>query len=271
MCSNNWDAMDSPAPWPVMAMPYGTASYPREHALYILILRMPYVDLSKMIIHSCSDADATDLAKFVTDWTGILPILRTATLGMAPGIESAVVHDLKMPFGRGRKAEGCDICMYDGFRVQEISQCLAGDPDGSVLHIFVTDLLVGTFDYADYRYHARAVVCSNPAVISIPGIVEAPSRPREYYLDTLLRPKGEAARRHAGTFLEHGDPLLPDAIRVYLMQAIAYYATGEAFCSDRSCCMYNAHWQEELLRQMRSPGMCAKHAEAVSRMRGSAE
>ena len=42
-----------------------------------------------------------------------------------------------------------------------------------------------TYDATDSRYHGRAVICSNPAIISTTGMIEAPARPREYYFEAM--------------------------------------------------------------------------------------
>ena len=61
-----------------------------------------------------------------------------------------------------------------------------------VLHIIFTDKLIGTFDYDDYRYHARALICSNPIVISTTGIIEAPAKPKQYYIDLMTNFSNES-------------------------------------------------------------------------------
>nr|WP_320416723.1 DUF6775 family putative metallopeptidase [Candidatus Nitrosotenuis chungbukensis] len=42
-----------------------------------------------------------------------------------------------------------------------------------------------TFDSGDYRYHGRALIGANPSIISTTGIIEAPAKPRQYYMDLM--------------------------------------------------------------------------------------
>ncbi len=163
---------------------------------------------------------------------------------------------------------------YDGFEMQ---RAVAGmipraEAERDVLHIVITGRLTCTYeDEGDMRYHGRALIGSNPALISAPGMVEAPARPRQYYVDligaaALGGDAGRAAERYAGRYLERGDPRMAAAAEGYALQAVAYYATGEAFCGDRDCRLYNAHWQEELLRaQVESGRLCGRHAAALRR------
>ena len=65
-----------------------------------------------------------------------------------------------------------------------------------------------------------------------------------------------------GRFVDHDDERLTEAIKGAVMQAIVYLATGEAFCDDPSCRLYNAHWQEELIVAQlgEGPEFCGRHA-----------
>ena len=80
-----------------------------------------------------------------------------------------------------------DVMMYDGFEVQNIIYDIIAenDSDTNNLHIVFTNKLTCTFDTADSRYHGRSVICSNPAIISTTGMIEAPARPREYYFEAM--------------------------------------------------------------------------------------
>jgi hypothetical protein len=35
--------------------------------------------------------------------------------------------------------------------------------------------------------------------------------------------------------------------------------TGEAFCDDPACRLFNAHWQEEMLRAQLADNYCGRH------------
>lgn len=54
------------------------------------------------------------------------------------------------------------------------------------------------------------------------------------------------------------------------MQAVVYYLTGDPFCEDRGCRLYNAHWREEMIYAQLESGyeFCARHEEVLGRMRG---
>jgi hypothetical protein len=51
-------------------------------------------------------------------------------------------------------------------------------------------------------------------------------------------------------------------LKGYVLQAVFYQATGEAFCDDPDCRLFNAHWQEEVLRAQRDVpyDLCPRHA-----------
>ena len=51
--------------------------------------------------------------------------------------------------------------------------------------LFFTNKLICTYDYNDYRYHGRAIICANPSIISTTGIIEAPAKPKEYYIELI--------------------------------------------------------------------------------------
>ena len=69
-----------------------------------------------------------------------------------------------------------EVFMYDGFELQKILRYLNNDE--RTLHVIITNRLTCTFDENDNRYHARAVICANPAIISTTGIIEAPAKPK---------------------------------------------------------------------------------------------
>ena len=154
----------------------------------------------------------------------------------------------------------------DGFRTQVIYARLIARADA--VQIVVTGRLLLTYDPDDLRYHARTIVPGRPALISVPGLVEGPAKPREYYqalhalgragLDELAR--ASAAKAIWGRFLAHGDDRTTEVLKGYLLQAVAYELTGDPFCPDPNCRLYNAHHQEEMLHaQMGSGSLCARH------------
>ncbi|MFC2024130.1 DUF6775 family putative metallopeptidase [Chloroflexota bacterium] len=162
--------------------------------------------------------------------------------------------------------------LYDGFGLAEVFSELVLPAERSLkrVHIFFTNLLFATWDDNNRHYHARTSIYGLPSLISTTGLVEAPARSREYYLlkqqyDFLgNNPRGLAAR-FKGRFLDYDDARLTEAVKGYAMQAIFYHLTGDPFCPDKGCRLYNAHWQEDLIFAQFESGyeFCARHAEIL--------
>ena len=74
--------------------------------------------------------------------------------------------------------------LYDGFHLQRIFAELITREERILgfVHIFFTNRLFATWEEGNGRYHARTSVYGIPSVISTTGLVEAPARPRQYYL-----------------------------------------------------------------------------------------
>lgn len=168
-----------------------------------------------------------------------------------------------------------NIILYDGFEMQNVYRNLLPSSELSqdFFHLVITSRLTCSYDYDDYRYHGRAVICSNPAIISTTGIIEAPAKPRDYYLKMhekiaqglnidLLK------KDFIGRFLDYGDPRLEVVIRGYAMQAIFYYLTGNPFCESSQCLLHNAHWQEDLIHSQVEVGkLCDEHQSLLDNYR----
>ena len=141
--------------------------------------------------------------------------------------------------------------LYDGFGLQSIFSSLISQDERGLdhCHIIFTNQLLGTWDEDDHRFHARVSVYGFPSVISATGVVEAPAKPREFYLKRRLGVPLEVLKgEFRGRFIDHEDPRLTEVIKGYTMQAIFFHMTGDPFCDDPDCRLYNAHWQEELIR-----------------------
>ena len=160
-----------------------------------------------------------------------------------------------------------DVVMYDAFEIQNIIYDIIteSDPDPSNLHIAFTNKLICTYDNTDNRYHGRTVICSNPSIISTTGMIEAPARPREYYFEAMqCKMQGlsihDAKKNYSQKFLDYHDKRLSKIAEGYLLQAIFYYLTGDAFCDNLDCRLNNAHWQKDLLySQLKIGKLCDKH------------
>jgi hypothetical protein len=247
--------------------------------------------ISKIILNdepSVPEIRITELAEFLNKKIGVDVEVRGSFLNhfnvkqkIASQIASCKVLNLYAPFEKhtptidevafeeqsSDESTHVNIVLYDGFELQNVLNSVIPESELSidVLHIIFTTRLTCTFDYTDYRYHGRAVICSNPSIISTTGIIEAPAKPREYYLRLYEKfPQGlnlnSIKDEFRGKFLEHHDNNLGLVVRGYAMQAIFYYLTGQTFCESKDCMLYNAHWQEELLHsQIKIGTLCDQH------------
>ena len=158
--------------------------------------------------------------------------------------------------------------LYDGFRLQRVFSELIPRGERSIefVHIFFTNRLFATWDESNKRYHLRTSVYAFPSFISTTGIVEAPAKPREYYLlkqqyETLGKSLTELKASFKERFIDYGDKRLTEVVKGYAMQAVFYSLTGDPFCQDKGCRLYNAHWQEELIFAQLESGyeFCPQH------------
>jgi hypothetical protein len=113
-------------------------------------------------------------------------------------------------------------------------------------------------------------VLGQPALVSVPGLYEAPAKPEAYYREKQIHAllSGDAPPREVleeeveGEFLVAGDPRTTAALRGYVLQAFHYLETGEAFCEEPGCALYDAHRQAALVEaQLAEPTFCDEHAE----------
>jgi len=167
-----------------------------------------------------------------------------------------------------------NIIMYDGFRLQKVLSNLVLETENKaeIFHVFFTNKLTCTFDCNDYRYHGRALIGANPALISTTGIIEAPAKPREYYHDLMTNfTQGinveSIKQKYKGTYLENNDSRLSKVVEGYLLQAIFYYEIGEPFCENSNCRLFNAHWQKDLLdSQLKTRKLCEIHQKILKKI-----
>ena len=162
--------------------------------------------------------------------------------------------------------------LYDGLAVRRaLNARLPADPTDAHLHVALTERALATWGDHDGRWHKRVSVLGQPSLVSVPGLYEAPAKPEAYYEEkgrhAML--SGDAPPREVleaaveGDYLVEDDPRTTEALKGYVLQAVDFVATGEAFCDDPDCRLYNAHRQEELVRaQLRDPPFCSRHAAA---------
>lgn len=161
--------------------------------------------------------------------------------------------------------------VYDGLLLQSACREIIPQEESrlSAVHLVLTRQLLATYDEGDLRYHLRVLIGGQPSLLSTTGLVEAPARPREYYVEqalhrTLTGPAFRELAAHSdggGRYLRPDDPRTTEALKGYLLQAIVYQLTGEAFCGDPKCRLFNAHWQEELIEAQLGEGaeLCRRH------------
>ena len=81
-----------------------------------------------------------------------------------------------------------ELILYDGFMMQRLFETMINENESNAdhVHIVFEDRLICTFSEEDWRYHARTIIAGNPSIISTTGIVEAPAKPKEWYINQML-------------------------------------------------------------------------------------
>jgi hypothetical protein len=168
--------------------------------------------------------------------------------------------------------------VYNGFLLQAKIRSLCQIRSMRAVHIVITNQLLGTYDEQDRRYHLRTIILGNPSLISTTGLREAPAKPKEFYLLKRGISTLPGGQQYFDQMMQHDVAeqlrhrmLLPHDSRINAVlvgmctQAIMYQVTGEAFCPDAHCLLYNAHWQEELIQGMveNEEKFCARHRRMV--------
>jgi hypothetical protein len=161
--------------------------------------------------------------------------------------------------------------VYDGLAVQRHLGERIPDTERTLshLHVVLLDRVLGTWGDHDGRWHKRVNVLGQPALVSVPGLYEAPAKPESYYKEKQKHAmlSGDAPPREVleeqveGDFLVAEDPRTTDALKGYVLQPVHYLDTGEAFCDDEQCRLANPHRQPGVIEaQLREPVFCEKHA-----------
>lgn len=143
--------------------------------------------------------------------------------------------------------------LYDGKKLANIlrESILKNDLNEHV--IIILNRLIGTIEQSENRYHARTVVCSIPSLISLSGIVKGPAKPKEYYL------QGENEEILDFNPMKYGDERLTEALKSYALQTVFWRLTGEPFCKNKGCRLYNSHWQKEVIEYQIEGDLCDNH------------
>jgi hypothetical protein len=196
-------------------------------------------------------------------------------------IEQAKIADIKQPFEKQPNQERdsmkmmmTTISLYDGFVMQKMfaEMIPAAELSLAHIHIIFTNLLTCTFSEDDWRYHGRAVICGTPSIVSTTGIVEALAKPREFYLAQLLggmaEDNGMLKKKFAGRFIDYQEEDKITAASInYALQAIFFFITsGEPFCNNKDCRLFNAHWQEDLIHTIEKKILCSHHRNLANKL-----
>jgi hypothetical protein len=161
--------------------------------------------------------------------------------------------------------------IYDGLQVQSaLGERIPAEESGlEHLHVPVLDRVVGTWGDHDGRWHKRVNVLGQPALVSVPGLYEAPAKPEAYYKEQQKRallsggppPREVLESEVEGDFLVADDPRTTEALKGYVLQAYHYLETGEAFCEREGCRLANPHRQPGVVEaQLHEPEFCGRHA-----------
>ena len=98
-------------------------------------------------------------------------------------------------------------------------------------------------------------------IIKRAGRRPAPQRTREASNDNRNTSRLDNVKKNYDQkFLNYHDKRLAKIAEGYLLQAVFYYMTGDAFCDSLDCRLNNAHWQKDLLySQLKIGKLCDKH------------
>jgi len=162
--------------------------------------------------------------------------------------------------------------LYDGQGVQRAlgARIPADERSLDHLHVVLLDRVLGTWGAHDKRWHKRVNVLGQPALVSVPGLFEAPAKPEAYYREQQRHamlsgdtpPREVLENQVEGEFLVEDDPRTTDALKGYVLHAIEYLDTGSAFCDEERCRLHDAHRQPGVIdAQLREPEFCETHAE----------
>jgi len=127
------------------------------------------------------------------------------------------------------------MALYDGIELNKIISELIPSIENTqnILHIIFTNKLTCTFDESDFRHHARVWVGANPIIISTTGMIEAPAKPKQYYLDLMTNFSkeniSEIKRKYKGQFLEYNDPRISQIVEGCILQIIFYITQERSF------------------------------------------
>ena len=172
------------------------------------------------------------------------------------------------------ESQSKELILYDGFMMQRLLETMINENYYNTDHVNIVfeDRLICTFAEEDWRYHARTFVAGNPSIISTTGIIEAPAKPKEWYIKQMqlaIYDTDNVDDNHnnglslpdANKYLDYDDFRINFAAIGYILQILFFFITeGNPFCDDINCKLYNAHWQRELIQsQIENSRLCDEH------------
>ena len=229
--------------------------------------------ISRILLYGCKGIGVDAVSAFLEKEFAVpcSEAFLTGSAELERRIRGCAIGDIYRPHGAGSRASPIAIdghMMYDGYQLYDVVGTAVLQQAGA-FHVIFTNMLTVTYSHSDMRYHARALISANPCIVSVPGMVLAPARSREYYVDAMsgLIPDTEMQKKYEGRFLTPGDSRIQQVACGYCMQAVFHFETGEPFCDTRDCRLYNAHWQSDLLHSQIANGMlCGRHAARLNAM-----
>lgn len=195
-------------------------------------------------------------------------------------IQDYLVKNIRTPLNPNSETKPVDedanlIQFYDGNLILKnifslMKQEIYDDRDA--LNVIFIDFLIGTWDLSSKKYHLRTSILSNLSIISIPGLIHAPARPRDYYLMKEMYKKHnfdleEVELKFSGKFLTENDVRLTEVSTGMVLQAISFNLDGESFCENKNCRLFNAHWQADLIHsQIENKKLCLYHQNKIKEL-----
>jgi hypothetical protein len=250
----------------------------------------PEIDIEKIIACLKELLPNNIIKKEKESWLYLNSIEKEKILSL---YNDAIIQDLKQPLyiydlnydgynykdiiekriiAPSKKKAFVDCLLYDGFVIQKLLKNLIQNDEQqeltlTKLKILIIDELLCTFDETDWRYHARPLICGNPTLISTSGIVEGIAKPRDYYYKLyFFRQKGidivnELEREYDGQFINFNDTRINEIIIGLVLQSLFYFInSGDPFCEDKNCRLFNAHFQDDIIRiNIKDKKICQRH------------
>lgn len=160
--------------------------------------------------------------------------------------------------------------LYDGYEFQLLLRKAFPDlfKSNFNLNIVLTNRKILTF-IEEKRYHLRTVILGLPCIISKIGLIEAPAKPREYYVLKAAGINQEIRKwleENRTRYLSYEDERLPEVVKGYMVQCLFYWLNNEMdYCQNVNCALHNSHWQEEVLKAQYNHMLCEEHREIIER------